>query len=108
MLTADYIDSVRMIADILRPYGIKTYLSINFGTPKALGETETADPLDPAVRNWWKEKVKELYKEVPDFGGFLVKANSEGQPGPFDYDRTHAAALWWYRDVEELRLWRSP
>ena len=90
MLTADYIDSVRMIADILRPYGIKAYLSINFGTPKALGETETADPLDPAVRNWWKEKVKELYKEVPDFGGFLVKANSEGQPGPFDYDRTHA------------------
>ena len=90
MLTADYIDSVRIIADILRPYGVKTYLSINFGTPKALGETDTADPLDPQVRTWWKEKVKEIYKVIPDFGGFLVKANSEGQPGPFDYDRTHA------------------
>lgn len=89
-LTTAYIDTVKTIAAILRPYGVKTYLSINFGTPKALGKTDTADPMDPKVRAWWKAKVEELYAAVPDFGGFLVKANSEGQPGPFDYDRTHA------------------
>lgn len=90
MLTREYIDSVRMIADILRPYGMKAYISINFGSPKALGDTDTADPLDEKVIAWWRQKAKDIYRAIPDFGGFLVKANSEGQPGPFDYDRTHA------------------
>ena len=90
MLTHTYLDSVRMIANILRPWGLRVYLSVNFGTPKALGATATADPLDPAVRQWWADKANEIYRMIPDFGGFLVKANSEGQPGPFDYGRSHA------------------
>lgn len=90
MLTHVYLDSVRMIADILRPWGLRVYLSVNFGTPKALGATTTADPLDPDVRQWWEAKAQEIYRMIPDFGGFLVKANSEGQPGPFDYGRSHA------------------
>ena len=90
MLTHVYLDSVRMIANILRPWGLRVYLSVNFGTPKALGATPTADPLDPAVRQWWADKADEIYGMIPDFGGFLVKANSEGQPGPFDYGRSHA------------------
>ena len=90
MLTRPYINKVRAIADLLRPWGIRVYLSVNFGTPKALGETNTADPLNPQVRRWWQRKAKEIYALIPDFGGFLVKANSEGQPGPFDYGRTHA------------------
>lgn len=77
------------IADILRPYGIKVYLSVNFASPKALGDLDTADPLDEKVQQWWKKKVKEIYRYIPDFGGFLVKANSEGEPGPMDYGRTH-------------------
>ena len=90
MLTTVYLDSVKMIADVLRPWGVRVYLSVNFGSPKALGETKTADPLKPQVQRWWKAKAREIYKLIPDFGGFLVKANSEGQPGPFDYGRTHA------------------
>ena len=90
MLTAPYLKEVKKIADILRPYGIKVYLSINFATPMALKETVTADPLDKSVAKWWKKKVKEIYRLIPDFGGFLVKANSEGQPGPGDYKRSHA------------------
>lgn len=90
MLTTPYLNKVKDIANILRPYGIRVYLSINFATPMALGETKTADPLDKSVINWWKKKASEIYQLVPDFGGFLVKANSEGQPGPFDYNRTHA------------------
>ena len=90
MLTKTYINKVKEVADILRPWGIRVYISVNFGSPKALGELKTADPLDPKVRRWWKKKVEEIYKLIPDFGGFLVKANSEGQPGPFDYGRTHA------------------
>ena len=90
MLTRPYINKVREIADLLRPWGIKVYISVNFGSPKALGEVSTADPLNPQVRRWWQKKVKEIYAQIPDFGGFLVKANSEGQPGPFDYGRTHA------------------
>ena len=90
MLTTPYLKEVSTIADILRPYGIKVYLSINFATPKALGDTETADPLDEGVRQWWQKKANEIYGLIPDFGGFLVKANSEGQPGPGDYHRTHA------------------
>ena len=81
---------MKEIADILRPYGIRVYLSINFATPMALGDTETADPLNEQVAAWWKKKADEIYKLIPDFGGFLVKANSEGQPGPGDYHRSHA------------------
>ena len=90
MLTTEYLKEVKKIADILRPYNIKVYLSINFASPMALKETKTADPLDKSVVKWWQKKAKEIYKLVPDFGGFLVKANSEGQPGPGDYHRTHA------------------
>ena len=90
MLTTPYLKEVKQIADILRPYGIKVYLSINFATPMALKETKTADPLDKSVVRWWQKKAKEIYKLIPDFGGFLVKANSEGQPGPGDFHRTHA------------------
>ena len=90
MLTKPYLKEVKKIADILRPYGIRVFLSINFATPMALGQTTTADPKDASVRKWWKGKAKEIYKLIPDFGGFLVKANSEGQPGPGDYHRTHA------------------
>ena len=90
ILSAPYIKKVKEIAAILRPYGIKVYLSVNFASPMALGKLKTADPLNPRVKTWWKAKAKEIYKEIPDFGGFLVKANSEGQPGPGDYKRTHA------------------
>ena len=90
ILTKPYLQEVKRIADILRPYGIRVYLSINFATPLALKQTKTADPLDKKVSDWWKKKAKEIYKLIPDFGGFLVKANSEGQPGPFDYNRSHA------------------
>ena len=90
ILTMPWLKQVKKIADILRPYGIRVYLSVNFGSPKALGATDTADPLDPNVIDWWKGKVKEIYSLIPDFGGFLVKASSEGQPGPSDYGRTHA------------------
>ena len=90
MLTREYLLKVKEIADLLRPYGIKSFLSINFATPMALGETKTADPLDRTVARWWRAKAKEIYQLIPDFGGFLVKANSEGQPGPGDYHRSHA------------------
>lgn len=90
MLTKQYLREVKKVADILRPYGIRVFLSINFATPMALGHTVTADPKDASVRKWWKNKAKEIYKLIPDFGGFLVKANSEGQPGPGDYHRSHA------------------
>ena len=90
ILTADYLKEVKTIADILRPYGIRVFLSINFASPMALGDTKTADPLNAQVAQWWKRKAKEIYQLIPDFGGFLVKANSEGQPGPGDYKRSHA------------------
>ncbi|MBR1569800.1 MAG: alpha-glucuronidase [Bacteroidales bacterium] len=85
-----HLDRVAAIADILRDYGIRVYLSVNFASPSALGGLPSADPLDPAVIAWWQEKVEEIYRKVPDFGGFLVKASSEGQPGPQDFGRTHA------------------
>ena len=111
MLTSTYIKKVKEIADILRPWGIKVYLSVNFGTPKALGETKTADPLEPKVRRWWQKKAKEIYAAIPDFGGFLVKANSEGQPGPFDYGRTHADGANMLADAlapyKGIVIWRS-
>ncbi len=90
MLTHNVLNRVKAIADILRPYGIKTYLSIKFSSPSMIGGLETSDPFDSKVNEWWKEKAKEIYQLIPDFGGFLVKANSEGQPGPQDYGRTHA------------------
>lgn len=90
MVTRPYLEKLKVIADLLRPYGIQVWLSINFGSPLALHETKTADPLDAAVQRWWQRKAREIYKLIPDFGGFLVKANSEGQPGPGDYHRSHA------------------
>lgn len=111
MLTAVYINKVKEIADILRPWGIRVYISVNFGSPKALGELDTADPLNRQVRRWWKKKADEIYKAIPDFGGFLVKANSEGQPGPFDYNRTHADGANMLADALKphggIVMWRS-
>lgn len=90
ILSAEYLAKVAKIADVFRPYGIKVYLSANFAAPMQLGGLKTADPLVPEVAAWWKAKADEIYKLIPDFGGFLVKANSEGQPGPCDFNRTHA------------------
>jgi len=111
MLTRPYLSKVKQYADLLRPWGIKVYLSVNFGTPKALGETKSADPLDRSVQRWWQHKAKEIYGLIPDFGGFLVKANSEGQPGPFDYGRTHADGANMLADALKpfggIVMWRS-
>ena len=111
MMTAEYINKVKVIANILRPYGIRVYLSINFASPMALGYTKTADPLDKKVQQWWKKKAKEIYAAIPDFGGFLVKANSEGQPGPGDYHRTHADGANMLADALKpfggIVMWRS-
>ncbi|MBP2512288.1 alpha-glucuronidase [Sphingomonas sp. PvP018] len=89
-LSASYIAKAAALADVFRPYGIKVYLSARFSAPIELGKLKTADPLDPQVAAWWKAKSDEIYRAIPDFGGFLVKANSEGQPGPRDYHRSHA------------------
>ena len=111
MMSAEYINKVKVIANILRPYGIRVYLSINFASPMALGYTKTADPLDKKVQQWWKKKAKEIYAAIPDFGGFLVKANSEGQPGPGDYHRTHADGANMLADAVKpyggIIMWRS-
>ena len=119
MLTALYINKVKDIADILRPYGIKVYLSVNFGSPMTISAKgvnggkplKTADPLNAQVKAWWKAKAKEIYQQIPDFGGFLVKANSEGQPGPFDYQRTHADGANMLADAVKsyggIIMWRS-
>ena len=111
VLSAPYINKVKEIADILRPYGIRVYLSVNFASPMALGKLKTADPLNPRVKAWWKAKAREIYKLIPDFGGFLVKANSEGQPGPFDYNRTHADGANMLADALQpfggIVMWRS-
>lgn len=90
ILTPDYLVKVAAIADVLRPYNIKVYLTARFSAPIETGKLTTADPLDPEVVGWWKKKADEIYKIIPDFGGFLVKANSEGQPGPQNYGRSHA------------------
>jgi len=90
VLTAEYLPKVAALANVFRPYGIRVYLTARFSAPIELGGLKTADPLDPAVRNWWKNKADEIYRTIPDFGGFVVKANSEGQPGPQDYKRSHA------------------
>ena len=89
-LTAEYLAKAAALADVFRPYGIRVYLTARFSAPIEIGGLTTADPLDPAVAAWWKRKADEIYGFIPDFGGFLVKANSEGQPGPQDYGRTHA------------------
>lgn len=119
MLSAVYINKVKQYADILRPYGIKVYLSVNFASPMTIpakgfnkGKVlKTADPLNPQVKAWWKAKAKEIYALIPDFGGFLVKANSEGQPGPFDYNRTHADGANMLADAVKpfggIIMWRS-
>ena len=89
-LTPAYIEKAKAVAGVLRPYGIRVYLTANFSSPIEIGGLETADPLDAGVKAWWKAKADEIYRAIPDFGGFLVKANSEGQPGPQDYGRSHA------------------
>ena len=119
MLSAIYINKVKQYADILRPYGIKVYLSVNFASPMSIPAKgfnggkpiKTADPLNPKVKAWWKAKAKEIYAQISDFGGFLVKANSEGQPGPFDYKRTHADGANMLADAVKpyggIIMWRS-
>jgi alpha-glucuronidase len=111
MLREDYLKKVKVLADIFRPYGIRVYLSVNFASPKVLGGTENSDPLNKNVQKWWKDKASEIYKMIPDFGGFLVKANSEGQPGPQDYGRTHADGANMMADVLKpyggFVLWRA-
>lgn len=90
MLTPEYLKKATVLAGIFRPFGLKVYLSVKFSSPVNIGGLATADPLDPKVQEWWKKKAAEIYSFIPDFGGFLVKANSEGQPGPQNYNRTHA------------------
>lgn len=111
MLGADILQKVKAIADVLRPYGIKTFLSVNFSSPARLGGLKTSDPIDKEVIRWWTEKVKEIYALVPDFGGFLVKANSEGQPGPQDFGRTHADGANMMADILKpyggIVMWRA-
>lgn len=111
ILSTEYLEKVKALADVFRPYGLRVYLSVNFASPMALGGLDTADPLDKAVIAWWKSKVKEIYQLIPDFGGFLVKANSEGQPGPCDFGRTHAQGANMLADAlkpyKGIVMWRS-
>ncbi|NDV95348.1 alpha-glucuronidase [Dysgonomonas sp. 521] len=111
ILTDEHLTKVKALADIFRPYGIKVYLSVNFSSPKVIGGVKDSDPLNPDVRKWWQDKVKEVYTLIPDFGGFLVKANSEGQPGPQDYGRTHADGANMLADVLKpyngIVMWRA-
>ena len=111
ILGADQLDKVAALAKVLRPYGIRVYLSARFSAPIEIGGLATADPLDPAVKAWWKDKVAEIYDKIPDFGGFLVKANSEGQPGPQNYHRNHADGARMLSDALGTRggivLWRA-
>lgn len=110
-LQTDWLVRAAGLADAFRPYGIKVYLTAKFSAPKEIGGLQTADPLDQRVRQWWKDKVKEIYSLIPDFGGFLVKANSEGQPGPQDYERTHADGANMLADALEpfggIVFWRA-
>ena len=111
ILRSDYLQKVKAIADVFRPYGVKVYLSVNFSSPKVLGGLENSDPLNPAVKRWWRDKVREVYATIPDFGGFLVKANSEGQPGPHDYGHSHAEGANMLADVLKphngIVMWRA-
>lgn len=110
-LQTDWLVKAAGLANAFRPYGIKVYLTAKFSAPKEIGGLSTADPLDPKVRQWWKNKVKEIYSLIPDFGGFLVKANSEGQPGPQDYGRTHTDGANMLADALEpfggIVFWRA-
>lgn len=90
LLESENLEKVAALATVFRRYGIRTFLSVNYAAPMLVGDLDTADPLDDDVEAWWKRKADELYERVPDFGGFLVKADSEGQRGPYDYDRDHA------------------
>lgn len=111
ILSTVYLEKVQALADVFRPYGIRVYLSVNFASPMVLDNLSTADPLDKNVIRWWKKKVKEIYRLIPDFGGFLVKANSEGQPGPCDYNRTHAEGANMLADAlkpyQGIVMWRA-
>lgn len=111
ILSAGYLQKVKALADIFRPYGLRVYLSVNFASPMILDSLSTADPLDKEVIRWWKNKVKEIYRIIPDFGGFLVKANSEGQPGPCDFGRTHAEGANMLADAlkpyKGIVMWRA-
>ena len=111
ILSAEYLQKVQKLAGIFRPYGMKTYLSVNFATPMVLDGLSTADPQSKEVQQWWKDKAKEIYTLIPDFGGFLVKANSEGQPGPGDYNRSHAEGANMLADAVKpykgIVMWRA-
>ncbi len=111
ILSTEYLEKVKALADVFRPYGIRVYLSINFASPMQLGGLPTADPLDKEVIAWWKNKTREIYRLIPDFGGFLVKANSEGQPGPCDFNRTHAEGANMLADAVKpykgIIMWRA-
>jgi len=111
VLTPLYLQKVRALADVFRPYGIRVYLTAKFSAPVDIGGLKTADPLDPAVQKWWKDKCDEIYSLIPDFGGFLVKANSEGQPGPQTYGRTHTDGANMFADALAphggIVMWRA-
>ena len=111
ILSTAYLEKVKTLADTFRPYGIRVYLSVNFASPIILGKLHTADPLDKQVIRWWKDKTREIYRLIPDFGGFLVKANSEGQPGPCDFGRTHAEGANMLADAlkpyKGIVMWRA-
>lgn len=111
ILTKNYLEKVKALADAFRPYGIKVFLTARFSSPIEIGGLKTADPLNADVQQWWKQKVKEIYSYVPDFGGFLIKANSEGQPGPQDYKRTHADGANMFADAvapyNGIVIWRA-
>src|ERR1044071_7028636 len=111
LITPDYLEKVKVLADLFRPYKIKVFLTARFSAPIEIGGMKTADPLDPEVRQWWKTKTDEIYQYIPDFGGFLVKANSEGQPGPQNYGRTHAEGANMLADAvaphHGLVIWRA-
>jgi alpha-glucuronidase len=111
MLTDQFLEKTAVLADMFRPWGIRLYLSVNFDSPRRIGGLKTADPLDPDVRAWWRERVERIYSYIPDFGGFLVKADSEGQPGPQGYGRTHADGANMLADALEphggIVMWRA-
>src|SRR5215510_7982837 len=111
VLTKPYLEKVAALANVFRPYGIKVYLTARFSAPIEIGGLKTADPLDTQVQNWWKQKVDEIYSYIPDFGGFVVKANSEGQPGPQNYGRTHADGANLFADAlaphHGIVMWRA-
>ncbi len=111
VLTKPYLEKVAALANVFRPYGIKVYLTARFSAPIEIGGLKTADPLDAEVQNWWKQKCDEIYSYIPDFGGFVVKANSEGQPGPQNYGRTHADGANMFADAlaphHGIVMWRA-